>query len=67
MKDFFFVYIFGTFSLYYEIYNKITELDGTGELNFHYTNVKQALEEEEVNYSTQNEGTHAMLDELNRK
>ena len=67
MKDFFFVYIFGVFSLYYELYNKITELDGTGELHSHYTNIKQESEEEEVRLNTQNEGTRMMLDEEIRK
>ena len=58
---------FGVFSLYYELYNKITELDGTGELLSHYTNIKQESEEEEVRLTTQNEGTQMMLDEEIRK
>ena len=42
LKEFIFVFVFGNFSLYYEIYNKITEIDGTNELNFHYTNIPLA-------------------------
>ena len=39
--DFIFIYIFGLFSLSYEFFGKFTEIDGTGNLQYHYTAVSE--------------------------
>ena len=36
VKEFIFIYAFGYFSLYYELYAKFTEIDGTGDLRTNY-------------------------------
>ena len=36
LKDFFFLYIFGLFTLYLEIFIKVSDLDGTNDLQYHY-------------------------------
>ena len=40
MKEFSFIFVFGYFSLYYEIFAKFTEIDGTGNLNTDYHPLK---------------------------
>ena len=36
MKDLFFLYVFGLFTMYYEIYSKISDLDGSSDQQYHY-------------------------------
>ena len=36
LKDFIFLYVFGLISFFFQIFGKITDLDGTGKLNFKY-------------------------------
>lgn len=36
LKEFFFLYIFGLFTLYLEIFAKMSDLDGTSDLNYYY-------------------------------
>ena len=36
MKEFAFIYIFGYFSLYYELFAKFTDIDGTANLETNY-------------------------------
>ena len=36
IKDLFFLYVFGLFTMYYEIYSKISDLDGTSDQQYHY-------------------------------
>ena len=36
LKDLFFLYVFGLFTMYYEIYSKISDVDGTSDQQYHY-------------------------------
>lgn len=36
-QNFFFLYIFGLFTLHMEIFSKISDLDGTGNNQYHYS------------------------------
>lgn len=46
IKEFFFLYIFGFFTLLVELYSKITDLDGTTDLKYHYTTGE--IQDEEI-------------------
>ena len=46
LKEFAFVYVFGYFSLFYELFAKFTEIDGTGNLETNYQLVGSEEEEE---------------------
>ena len=45
LKEFAFVYVFGYFSLFYELFAKFTEIDGTGTLETNYQLVGSEEEE----------------------
>ena len=56
VKEFIFIYAFGYFSLYYELYAKFTEIDGTGNLQTNYQQVgteEESDEEEEQQHTKQ--------------
>ena len=36
LKEFFFLYVFGLFTLYLEIFIKVSDLDGTSDFQYHY-------------------------------
>ena len=36
LQEFFFLYIFGLFTLYFELFSRMSDLDGTSELQYHY-------------------------------
>ena len=40
LKDFIFVYAFGLITFHFEIYAKITDVDGTTNLKYHYMIIK---------------------------
>ena len=42
-----FLYVFGLFSFYYEIFNKLTDLDGTADLRYHYSILPKDESEED--------------------
>ena len=47
LKEFAFIYVFGYFSLFYQLFAKFTEIDGTGNLETNYQLVGPEPEEEE--------------------
>ena len=46
VKDYSLLYVFGMFSLFLELYNKLTSIDGTGDHKYYYSTVKPDVEEE---------------------
>ena len=47
LKEFAFIYVFGYFSLYYELFAKFTDIDGTASLKTNYEPVERQEEKEE--------------------
>ena len=47
LKEFAFIYVFGYFSLFYELLAKFTEIDGTGNFETDYHPVGTEIEEED--------------------
>ena len=45
VKEFAFIYVFGYFSMFYELFAKFTEIDGTGNLETNYQPVGREEEE----------------------
>ena len=45
VKDFSIFYVFGLFSLFLEVYGKISNIDGTGDHKYHYSTEKERKDE----------------------